>query len=222
MPLKGFKSKRFGMGQMFESAPVRDGWRLAATEHVRGDGQMEFIDQPRAEQGIIQFAAAFAEQPPHLPLLPQPTERRAEIDLFSAADLHRVRHGAQLLEPVCGGATGGENNDGREPLLEYLRPGIDGTGAADDHTQVIFRQTALEPLPPERCRAGTEVDGRGIDRAGARHYRVGSCAQFEQVFVVAGAGERRYGPIGRRNFPIRRHRHIHQHERPFRLFRFRL
>ena len=37
--------------------------------------------------------------------------------------------------------------------------------------------------------------------------------KFEQMLVVARAGERRHRAIGRRDFPVRRHRHVHQHKR---------
>ena len=56
---------------------------------------MDFIHQTGAEQGVVQFAAAFAEQPLHVPFFPQPAQRRAKIDFVSAADFHFIRQRAE-------------------------------------------------------------------------------------------------------------------------------
>ena len=123
--LDGFELKPFGVGQTFESATVGNRWCMAAAKQFRGDGEVKLVHPARAEQGIIQFATPFAEQPFHPPLLPQPPQRGAEIDFFPAANFHRVGQRAQLLQPAGASTVRGEDNNGREPMPEHLGAGID-------------------------------------------------------------------------------------------------
>ncbi len=67
-------------------------------ENLRADGQVQFIHQPRAEQRVVQFAAALAKQSPHVPFLPQPAECIAEINLLFATYPHHIRQFAELRQ----------------------------------------------------------------------------------------------------------------------------
>ncbi len=48
---------------------------------------MNFIDQVRAEEGIVQFTAAFAEQSLYVPFFAEPAQCSDEIDLFFAGNV---------------------------------------------------------------------------------------------------------------------------------------
>ena len=85
---------------------VGDRWRGAATEDLRADGQVEFVHQAGTEQGVIQLATAFAEQPLDSPLLAQPAQGTGEINFLRAANLDFRPDCAQRLQPV-GRARGG-------------------------------------------------------------------------------------------------------------------
>lgn len=120
----GFKSKLFDVSQTIESTTIRNGRRVATAENFRANGKVKFVHQPRAEQGVIQFAATFAEQPVHPPFLSQPLERGAEIDFFATADFHDVGQCAQLLEPARVSAARGQDDNGRKTVLEHSRSWI--------------------------------------------------------------------------------------------------
>ena len=81
---------------------------------------MQFVQQSGANDGIVQLAAAFAEQSPHVPLLAQPPKRGSEVDLVSTADLN---DGSQCLEALAGfdcGAVSRQDDDGGELVFENL------------------------------------------------------------------------------------------------------
>ena len=61
---------------------------------------MQLIHQTGSEQGVVQFATAFAQHPPHALFHPQPAERGSKIDFAPAADLDFVGDGPQLPEFV--------------------------------------------------------------------------------------------------------------------------
>ena len=48
---------------------------------------MDFIYQPGLEQRGVDFPAAFAEQPFHVPLLAQPAQRKVKIQLFRSPQI---------------------------------------------------------------------------------------------------------------------------------------
>ena len=119
----------------------------------------------------------------------QPPERNAEVDFFPAANFYFVGQRAKSLQPVCLCPARGEDDDGRKTVLEYFRAGIDRTRAADNHAQIIFRQTAFEPLSPELCRAGSHGDGGRINSARTGHHRVRCGAQFQQMLAITRAAK---------------------------------
>ena len=85
---------------------------LSSAENFRADGQMNFVHQTGAEQCVVQFAAAFAKQPSHVPFGSQPAQCRAKIDFRFAADFHFVGHGAELVQLFFASALRGQNDDG--------------------------------------------------------------------------------------------------------------
>jgi len=57
---------------------------------------MQFVHQAGPEQGVIQPAAAFAEQAFDTPFPAQPAKCLAEIDFLPAANFYFIRQGPQL------------------------------------------------------------------------------------------------------------------------------
>ena len=119
----------------------------------------DFIHQTGPEQGVIQFAAAFAEQAFDAPFPPQPAQCGAKIDFVPAANFHLVGHGSQLAQLRFRCPPGGQNDDGRETMFENFRAGIERAAAADDDAQIVFRQSVLQPPPPESGRSRPQVNG---------------------------------------------------------------
>ena len=79
---------QFGrLGQRTGAQTISDCRRASAAEDLRANGQVEFAYQAGAEQGVVEFAAAFAEEPTNPPPLAQPAQCAAEIDLLGAANL---------------------------------------------------------------------------------------------------------------------------------------
>ena len=102
---------------------------------------------------------------------------------------------------------------GENWFLKISACGIDRAAAADDDAQIIFRQPVLQPPPPEFCPARVQNALRNFNRPRAAHHRVRRGAQFVQMLQVARAAERVDRAVGRGNFSVRRHRHVHQDER---------
>ena len=73
---------------------------------------MQFIDQPRAEQSAVQFAAAFAEQPLDVPIFAQPFKGPAKVNFVFATGCHCVGHRAESFQLSFGDAPGSQDDDG--------------------------------------------------------------------------------------------------------------
>ena len=145
---------------------VGNRWSMASAENFLANCQMQFIYQTGADQSVIQFAAAFAEQPFDAPFFPQPPERNPEVDFFPAANFHFVGQRAKSLKSGCFCPACSQDNDGRKTMFEYFSMRIDRTRAADNDAQIVFRQAAFKPLSPEFHRAGTmPVDAESTVRA---------------------------------------------------------
>lgn len=71
---------------------------MIATENDRAQGDVNFIDETGFKEAGIDFAAAFAQQPLHLPFFTKPAEREGEIDFSFAADFNLVGDRAQAAQ----------------------------------------------------------------------------------------------------------------------------
>ena len=89
---------------------------------------------------------------------------------------------------------------------------IEGAVAAHEDAQVVFGQAALESSAPELRAARPQVDFHRVHGAGPRHYGVGGSAEFQKVLVVALTPKRSNVAIGRGDFAIRCHGHVHQYK----------
>ena len=98
-------------------------------------------------------------------------------------------------------------------MLEYFRPGIDGTAAANDDPYIIFSEAVFEPAAAVFCPTRSQIHRGGVHSAGTGHHGVGRRAQLEQMILVAPAAERGCGAIGGGDLAIRRHRHVDEEER---------
>jgi hypothetical protein len=122
---EGFDLKGQGFRQSLEPFAINDGGCITPAKHFRANRQMQFIHQTGAEQGIVQAAAAFAEEALDTPFPAQPAKGLAEIDFLPAANLYFVRHSPQLTQLRLRCTSGGENDDGRKTVLKNLRAGIE-------------------------------------------------------------------------------------------------
>ena len=65
---RGTQAELKGIGELRTAAAVGDGRRGAASDDARANGEVEFVHQAGAEEGVVEFAAAFAEESAHVPL----------------------------------------------------------------------------------------------------------------------------------------------------------
>ena len=68
----------------------------AAAEYFGSDREVQFVDQAGAEKGVVQFAAAFAEQSFYFPFFAQPLKRFAKI-YFARAENFYFRDGSRIF-----------------------------------------------------------------------------------------------------------------------------
>src|SRR5207245_342338 len=97
---------------------VADGGRITAAHNFWAESQMQFVDDSGAEESVVEFSAAFAQQAFHFPFLLKRAEGKAKIQLAPPANDDVIGQAAQLIEPARAGGFGGENDDGRKPFLK--------------------------------------------------------------------------------------------------------
>ena len=134
----GFDFELGGVGEAGGTEAVGDGGGGAAAENARAEGEVNFIDEIFAEEGVVEFAATFAEESPHAPFGMEPAEGAGEIDFFLATNFHGVGGGAEGAEARGAGAAGGEDEERGEVMAENLGVEIHAAGAADDDAEVEF------------------------------------------------------------------------------------
>ena len=76
---------------MAETSAISDSGGVAPAENFRADCEMQFVHQIGPEQGVIQSAAAFAEQTSNTPFPAQPAKCLPEINFAPAANLYYIR-----------------------------------------------------------------------------------------------------------------------------------
>jgi hypothetical protein len=162
---------------------------VASAEDDRAQRRVDFVDEARFDKSAVDFASAFAEQAFDLPFLAQPAQRGGKINFALAADFHFIGERAETPQ-FCGGrASSGQDDDGRETVLEDFGVGIERARAADHDAEVVFREAGAETLTAVFHTAGAELDGREVHRARAGHDGVRGGAEFEEMFLVAAAAE---------------------------------
>ena len=82
----GYELEFGGPAKAPRARAIRDRWRYPAPKNPRADGEMQFIDQTRTEQGIVQFAPAFDHNSTNTPFLPQPFQGLREVDFPPVQD----------------------------------------------------------------------------------------------------------------------------------------
>jgi len=110
---------------------------VASANKLQTESEVQFVHQPGAEQGIVQLAAAFAQQSFERPIAHGASAMRREIDYTPAADFNLVGNGLQLQQLCFRCPAGGEDDDGREPVFENFRVGIERAAAAHNDTQIV-------------------------------------------------------------------------------------
>ena len=90
-PVEGFQLELRGVRQTFGASAFGNGRRERAAKDFRTDGEVKFINESGLEQGRVEFAATFAQQAAHVPLLAQVSEGAGEVDLFATANEHLIR-----------------------------------------------------------------------------------------------------------------------------------
>jgi len=158
--LHGFELEPCSSGQARNARAFRDRWSRAPAENQRANGEVHFIHQAGAEEGVIKLAAAFAKQALDFPFLAQPGQSLTEIDLDLAADDQVVGKGKQLSPPFFNRALRCENEDRRELMAKDLGIRIYRAGAGDKDPQIVLVQAAFEPQAAESLRTRPKVDFR--------------------------------------------------------------
>jgi hypothetical protein len=197
-------------GKRGKALAVGEGGGVIAAENDRAESEVNFINKAGLEERGIDFAAAFAEEALDFPFAAQPAERGGKINLRLAADFYFVGERAQLLQLGAGRAGGGENDDGRETVLEDFGLRVKGAGAADDDAEVEFGESGAEALTAVFRAAGPELDGGKIHRARAGHDGIGGGAEFEEMALVAGAAEGDEMAAGGGELAVRRGGGVHK------------
>ena len=198
----GFERQAGGIAEGGETGAVGEGRGGAAAEDHGAEGEVDFVDEAGLKEGVVDFAAAFAEEAFDVPLFAEPAEGEGEIQIAFAADFDFVGEGAELLELGGTGAVGGEDDDGGEAVIENLGFRIEGPCPADDDAEIVFGEAAAQSFLPIFESAGAEFDGGQVHGAGAGHDGVGGGAEFEEVFLVAGAAEGDEMAVGGGEFAV--------------------
>jgi hypothetical protein len=173
---------------------------------------MKFINQIGLEQSVIELAASFAQQPLYIPPNAEPVERQRKVNLLLASDEHLVSHLLQSTEPGRGGASRGQEEDGRKPVAEDGGIRVNSSGAGDDHAGIELSQPTAQAQLAKPLAARTHLNLVGIDRACTGHHRIRCGAEFVEMFQVTPASKTGHGAIVGGDLAVCRHRHVHQDE----------
>ena len=147
-----------------------------------------------------------------MPLFSQPAQGLVKIDFRLAADQHVVGESAKSVESWLGGASAGEDDDGRESLSEDGGVWIDAARTTDNDSKAVFTEAVLDADFLEALTAGAEENLVEIECARACHDCVRGGAQFVEVIEVALAAEGGDGAIGGGDFAVGSHRHVEEDE----------
>src|SRR5581483_6296902 len=185
-----FEGEAGGVRERREARAVGESRGVFAAEDNGAEGEVDFVHETGLKERAIDFTAAFAEEAADVPLLTQPAEGEVEVQFAVAADFNLVGQRAEAFELRGACAVGGEDDDGREAVFEDFGARVEGAGSADDDAEVVFGEAAPQTGAAIFCAAGAQFHRREIDGARAGHDSVGGGAKFEQVRLVARAGER--------------------------------
>ena len=145
-----------GGGEVGGAEAVGDGGGGAAAEDAGAEGEMNFIDEVFAEEGVVEFAAAFTEEPLDAPFGVEPTEGAGEIDFLFAADFHGVGGGAEGAQARRAGGARGEDEERGEMVAENFGVEIHAAGAGDDDAEAEFSKAGAATAALVLCAAGAE------------------------------------------------------------------
>src|SRR5688500_13448272 len=105
---------------MFNSDSVGRCWGTLPAENERADREIELVDDPGAEQAVVDAATSLAEQTFHVPFFAQPPERLWEIDFLAAENFH-ISNFLKPIQTALWRAFSGEDDDWRKPMFEDFR-----------------------------------------------------------------------------------------------------
>ena len=108
---------------------------------------------------------------------------------------------------------GGEDDDGRETVFENFRAGIDRAAAADDDAQIILRQPVFKPQSPEFGRPGPRLMAAESTVRAPAITASAVARNSSKCSRSRALPNERHRAIRRRDFSVRRHRHVHENER---------
>ena len=189
----------------------RQSWARRGRRRFRTDGQMQFVHDAGAEQGVVEFAAAFAQQSLDAPFCAQPAERRRKSISF-APQIFTSSADARSLSSRAAGARRvvrmmiGENLRWKTSALGFMVP---------EPLTMTRRLYSASPRPsagggtsPDRVRG----DGVQIHRARAGHHGVRRRPQFEQCARSRRLLKEETRAVGGGDLAVRRHRHVDENE----------
>ena len=171
------------------------------------------MNQPGAEQGLIQFSASFGEQPPHSVVPVQPTKGSLEIEGGFPEGDHLGPGAAESADAVGRGAGGGEDNDGRTRGAEEPRPRVDGSRTAGHDAERCRVEGVLRAARTVAAGSGAEVGMGDSERAGATENGIGSGAQSVELVEIASAAEGVDAVIGCGDAAVGANRQVQHHQR---------
>ena len=100
------------MGKFLEAETVGNGRGIASADDSRAEREVQFIHEADAEEGVIEFAAAFAKETLHVPFAVEPCERGADVEFRFAENFYFIGEGAELFQLLCASFLRGDDDDG--------------------------------------------------------------------------------------------------------------
>lgn len=205
--------KLAGVSEARGTESVGEGGGGASAENAGAEGEVDFVHEVFAEEGIVEFAAAFAEEAADAPVVVEVAEGAGEVDSALAADFYGVGPGTEGAEADGAGSAGGEDDNGGERGAEEGGVEVDVAGAGDDYPEIELGKAGAEAAALVAGTAGTELDvGLGVNGAGAGHDGVGGGAQGVEAGVVGGAAEGVNGTVGVGDFGVGGGGHVDEDE----------
>jgi hypothetical protein len=173
---------------------------------------MQLIHQPRAKKGVVQFSPTFTDQTLYSPVPVEPAHGRPEINMVGAAYDDFVGSAAELGYSSQPCPAGGQDQNRRKTMVKNLGLRLDRGGTADHDPDIELRQTTAQTPTPVAKRARPQINRLLIGGARPNHDRVHLGSQLEQTGLITPTAKRRNPAIGRGDFPIGSHRHVHQNK----------
>lgn len=202
-----------GLGERERVLAIGEGGSAASAEDERAEGEVKFPDQTGAEEGLVEFAAAFDEQVADAMVVGEPAEGGGEVELMRAKRHHL---GAGLFEPsnaLGWGLAGDQDDDGPSGRLEQWAGWIQRSPAAGDYADRCIGEAARPAELPVAGWARPERRPGSGHGPGAAQDGIGLGAELVEVLPVTVGSEGVDGVVGGGNAAVGAQGEVQPHER---------